>query len=239
VLIDEVRTELRGAVHRGDVRIVLGVLSSGPIPGDALQLVGDGLVAALGQHVEDAVGRAGDCVTLLRSRGWPGDGVLADQLHALLGSGPIPLLRPLPVDLDELAGVLEGDPLQGDGRVDLASGQVWPSAAIEYAREVGEEDEDDGDDPDRWLWVRCGGSREAYRDMQDFIDTVGDVDRADRLGIAIEGRGAFGRFKDVLRRRPDDFDRWHAFSEERQRGRARAWLAEAGYYLPPRPWRGL
>ena len=136
-------------MHRGDVRTVLALLGSGPIPGDALQLVGDGLVAALSQHVEGAVGRAGDCVALLRSRGWPGDGVLADQMQALLGSGPVPLLRPLPVELDELAGVLEGDLLQGDGRVDLASGEVWPGAAIEYAREVGEEDEDASDDPKR------------------------------------------------------------------------------------------
>jgi len=232
------RSALRAAVYRGDVRTVLGLLGAGPIPGEALQLVGDGLVAGLGQQVREAAGRAGDCVALLRVRGWPGDGVLAEQLQALLGSGPVPLLRPLPVDLDELAGVLEGDPLQGDGRVDLASGQVWPWPAIEYAREVGEEDEDASDDPDRWLWVRCEGSRDGYRDMKDFIDTIGDAARADRLGIAIEGRGAFGRFKDVLSRWPEERDRWHAFSEERQRGRARAWLADAGYSLPPRPWPG-
>ena len=52
-------------------------------------------------------------VTALRDRSWEGDDVLADQLDALLGGGAMPDLRPLPVHLDELAGVLEGDPLYG------------------------------------------------------------------------------------------------------------------------------
>ena len=225
-------------MHRGDGRAVLALLRTRPLPEDAVQLVGDGLAAALAQRVEGAAGPARGCIEALRRRGWPGDGELAEQLDAALGSGPTPMLRPLPVDLEELAGVLEGDPSQGDGRVDVRSGEVWPRAAIEYARETGEEDEDASNDAERWLLVRNHGSRKSYRDMQAFIDTVSDAGRADRLGIAIEGRGAFGRFKDVLRRWPEDLQRWYAFSEERQRGRARAWLADAGYRpSPPSPSR--
>jgi len=33
--------------------------------------------------------------------GWAGDGELAEALDAVLGSGPTPMLRPLPVDLEE------------------------------------------------------------------------------------------------------------------------------------------
>ena len=47
-----------------------------------------------------------------------------------------------------------------------------PARAIEYAREIGEEDEDAGDDPDRWLPVQNTGSRAGCRDMQQFIGTV-------------------------------------------------------------------
>ena len=67
--------------------------------------------------------------------------------------------------------------------------------------------------------------------MELFIGTVRDPGRADRLEIAISGRGAFRRFKDVLARWHGELDRWYAFSAERQRGRARAWLADAGYYV--------
>jgi hypothetical protein len=150
-------------------------------------------------------------ITALRLRDWEGDDVLADQLDALLEGGAIPDLRALPVDLDELAGILEGDPMYGGGRVDLATGDVWPAPAVDYAREIGLEDEDESEDPDKWLWVHCEGSRDGYRDMERFIGTVRDPGRADRLEIAISGRGAFRRFRDVLARWPGELDRWYAF----------------------------
>jgi len=65
--------------------------------------------------------------------------------------------------------------------------------------------------------------------MEVFIASVEDPGRAERLSIAIRGRGAFRRFKDELARGPGELERWYAFSEERQRGRARSWLAAAGY----------
>jgi len=233
--VEEVRAELRGAVYEGDAAAVVGVLRGRPWPANALQLIGDGLIVAVGRRVQGGAVLAEACVTELRDRGWVGDGELADQLAGLLGAGPVPLLRPLPVDLEELAGVLEGDPLSGSGRLDLNTGEVWPAAAIEYARETGEDDADAGDDPERWLWVDNTGSAAGYRDMVDFIGTVRDPDRANRLGIAIQGRGAFRRFKDTLAHWPGELQGWYGFSDDRQRGRARAWLAEAGYRpLPPR-----
>jgi hypothetical protein len=70
--------------------------------------------------------------------------------------------------------------------------------------------------------------------MEWFIAHVEDEDIADRLGIAISGRGAFRRFRDTLSRYPDLMTRWFAFSGERQRGRARRWLADEGYHpVPP------
>ena len=168
------------------------------------------------------------CVTALQAREWEGDRELADALDAALGSGPTPMLRPLPVDLEELAMILEGDPVDGGGRVDLRTGEVWPQPAIEYAEEVGEIDEDD-DDPDRWLWVQSEGSHDGYRDMERFIEDVDDEAFADRLARAIIGRGAFRRFRDTLSERPELMTRWHAFSDDRHRGRARSWLAAEGY----------
>jgi hypothetical protein len=226
------RIDLRGAVYQGDGPAVVVLLRHGLMPDHALQLIGDGLQAALIQHVEAAPEVAADCATALRERGWSGDDALADQLAAVLGTAAIPMLRPLPVDLEELAGIREGDPMYGGGRIDLRTGEVWHRAAIEYAQEIGDEDEDESDE-ERWLWVHCEGSHEGYRDMELFIGTVANAERADLLDIAIQGRGAFRRFKDVLARWPDELDRWYALSEERQRGRSRAWLADAGYRVAP------
>jgi hypothetical protein len=111
------------------------------------------------------------------------------------------------------------DPVHGGGRIDLRTGEVWPQAAVDYAREQDREDPDD-EDPHRWLPVWCEGS----------IEGISDRDRADRLSIVISGRGAFRRFKDVL-------EHWarraRGLVRVLQRGRARAWLAAAGY--SPRP----
>jgi len=223
---DDHRAALRIAVFDRDGQRVVPALSSGPW-NDRLQLAGDVLHLAVTQGADGAAHLARRCASDLRQRGRDGDDNLADQLDAALGDRPVPMLRPLPVDLEQLAGILEGDPVYGGGRIDLRTGEVWPQAAIDYVLETGEEDPDDN--PDRWLGVWCEGSRDAYRDMEDFVDTVADGDQADRLSIAISGRGAFRRFKDVLARWPDQLERWYLFSDDRQRGRARAWLAAAGY----------
>ena len=239
--VEELRTDrrrisLRVKVPAEDGTAVVEMTSPG-VPENGLQAFGDWVLAALEQHADGAAEAARLMIAALRERDWEGDDALADQLDALLEGGAIPDLRPLPVDLDELVGILEGDLMYGGGRVDLATGDVWPAAAVDYAREVGQEDEDESEDPDKWLWVHCEGSRDGYRDMEMFIGTVRNPGRADRLEIAISGRGAFRRFKDILERWPGELERWYVFSAERQHGRARAWLADAGYYvrkgLPP------
>jgi hypothetical protein len=227
---DEGRISLRIKAPAEDGTAVIGI--TGPVvPENGLQAFGDWVLAALEQHADGAAVAAHLMIAALRERDWEGDDVLADQLEALLGSGVMPDLRPLPVDLDELADILEGDPVYGGGRVDLATGEVWPAPAVDYAQEIGQEDEGESDDPDKWLWVHSEGSRDGYRDMELFIGTVRDPGHADRLEIAISGRGAFRRFRDVVARWPGELDRWYEFSAERQRGRARAWLADAGYYV--------
>ena len=224
------RTEPRVVLAEGDSERLLDVLDQG-WPGDALQLVGDALgrSAITGAAARGAI-LALRCAAELRSRDWEGDVELAEALEARLGIGPVRLLRPIAVDLDELAMVLEGDPIQGGGRIDLRTGEVWPAAAIEYAQDSGDlDDDDDEEDDHRWLWVPCEGSRDGYRDMELFAGLVEDRDLAARLERALSGRGVFRRFKDVLAESPTELQQWYAFSDERQRGRARAWLATEGY----------
>jgi hypothetical protein len=176
----ERRISLRVKVPAEDGTAVVEM--TGPaVPENGLQAFGDWVLAALEQQAGGAAEAAGRMAAALRERDWEGDDVLADQLDALLEGGAMPDLRPLPVDLDELAGILEGDPMYGGGCIDLSAGEVWPAPAVDYAREVGQEDEDESDDPDRWLRVHCEGSRDGYRDMELFIGKLRDPGRADRL----------------------------------------------------------
>ncbi|KGN40795.1 UPF0158 family protein [Knoellia aerolata] len=229
----EYRTQLRGATARADSPALVELLTSSPWPKDALQLVGDAILVVVASDANDAVALTRRCMAALEERGWEGDAELAAALASAGNDGPMPMLRPVPVDLEDLASVLEGDPVHGGGRVDLRTGGVWPEFVVDDVDDDDEEEDDDEDDS-RWLWVDPQGSRAGHRDMELFIGTVDDPALADRLTIAVAGRGAFRRFKDVIAAEPAAAERWYTLSEDRLRGRARSWLAARGY-RPTRP----
>jgi hypothetical protein len=141
-------------------------------------------------------------------------------------------LVPLPVELDEVGDALT----QAAGSanyLDLQTGTVW----FHTLTDAGMDDELDVDldDETRWLFLEGEGSHEAHRDLQRFIATVSDEELARRLARAIDGRGAFGRFRSALEPHPDEYTRWHRFDADARLGHARSWLADAGYQaLPPR-----
>jgi len=67
---------------------------------------------------------------------------------------------------------------------------------------------------------------EAYADMEAFIDTVRTPHLQDQLRQAIQGRGAFGRFRRVLVNYLIEQKRWSVFQQNRRRKQILAWLAE-------------
>ncbi|MFK5636130.1 UPF0158 family protein [Ornithinimicrobium sp. LYQ103] len=234
--LKELRAALRGATYRADVPELIRLLEERAWPEQVLQLIGDALLVAVTSGSASAHDLARACVAQLQARGWDGDTDLAEALAARLGDAPQPLLRPVPVDLEELASVREGDPAHGGGRVDLATGQVWPQTVYEdFRADESDEEEEEEDETagSRWLWVDPVGSRSGYRDIEVFIGSLQDPHLAEVLSTAISGQGAFRRFRDALARDPEAADRWYAFSEDRVRGRARAWLAAEGYTPHP------
>lgn len=71
-------------------------------------------------------------------------------------------------------------------------------------------------------------SREGYRDMEAFILALDDEHLQELLETAIQGKGAFRRFKDVLLRYSDARQSWFQFSDERVLRRMVDWLASEG-----------
>lgn len=66
--------------------------------------------------------------------------------------------------------------------------------------------------------------------MEAFVAwRITDERTAERLTATLHRSRPFRRFKDTLAEWPDLLDAWYAFSEERELGRARAWLADEGY----------
>ena len=62
--------------------------------------------------------------------------------------------------------------------------------------------------------------------MAEFAGTVDGARLRDRLEAALDGRGAFRRFKNVLADHPAERERWFAFRDERLSVVAREWLEE-------------
>jgi len=87
----------------------------------------------------------------------------------------------------------------------------------------------------RYLRIDPVSSREQYRWMERFIATVEDEELRRRLNIAIDGKGAFRRFKDALMSHPVDRERWFAFRSERLRSCMDSWLTAHGIHSVERP----
>jgi hypothetical protein len=76
------------------------------------------------------------------------------------------------------------------------------------------------------LVIEPMGSHEGYADMADFVATVPNRRARESLARAIEGRGAFRRFKDALLEFPELRQVWFAFHDARMARRAVAWLVD-------------
>jgi hypothetical protein len=75
-----------------------------------------------------------------------------------------------------------------------------------------------------YVRVEPVSSREQYRWMERFIQMLDPSDLREELTLAIDGRGAFRRFKDVLMVNAPERERWFAFRSERLRVFMEAWL---------------
>lgn len=76
-----------------------------------------------------------------------------------------------------------------------------------------------------YLRIDPVSSREQYRWMERYIPMVEDPELQGKLSQAIDGKGAFRRFKDVLMSYGPERERWFAFRSERLRIFMEAWLS--------------
>ncbi len=79
------------------------------------------------------------------------------------------------------------------------------------------------DTDNRYRLLPKQDSRVGYRDMQDFIAQVEDENLRELLEMAIDGSGAFRRFKNALMRYPQTEEAWLKFRDGREQERMMAW----------------
>ena len=139
--------------------------------------------------------------------------------------------RALKMDLEDLCLAMENSSYDLDYYLDLETGEVI--FISDYMDDANLEELKDriDENPDRYEPIPKAESSEDYDDMVDFISTVEDEHLVELLEVAIDGKGAFRRFKDVLARYPEEKERWYRFKNERMKERAISWLEDIGIIL--------
>jgi hypothetical protein len=118
----------------------------------------------------------------------------------------------------EARRAIETEPHSGD-EVDECPASVQD--AVDDARQVADGDE-------RFVAIPSQRARGNLSDIQEFIGTVANESLRERLWDAIQGHGAFDRFREILARYPEERERWFEFEQDCTMQRIMDWLADEG-----------
>lgn len=119
--------------------------------------------------------------------------------------------------------------------IDRATGDVL--VVVDGVREDDESRRRIAQSPDQFVRIEPASSREQYRWMERFVASVQDADLRERLLLAIDGKGAFRRFKDVLLSYPVERERWFTYRSDLLHHHINEWFQAKGLTPdPPPPW---
>ena len=137
------------------------------------------------------------------------------------GDAASPPVRDIPVDWEALEDAFENNAPEVHSYLHLVTGDVLrvvdgvadPQMHARIAADT------------NYLRIDPVSSREQYRWMERYIPMVEDPELQGKLTQAIDGKGAFRRFKDVLMAYGPERERWFSFRSERLRIFMEAWLS--------------
>ncbi len=139
--------------------------------------------------------------------------------------------KTLKIDLDELCSAMENSSYEHEYYLDLDNGEILFLSEYMDDKETRKLKDQVEEDFDHYERIPKAESHEGYEDMVDFIATVKDEHLTELLEVAINGKGAFRRFKDVLLNYPEERERWFQFRDDRTQERALEWLDAIGVSL--------
>jgi hypothetical protein len=145
----------------------------------------------------------------------------SDKPSSEVGAQP---LQEVPVDWEALEDAFENNAPEVHSYLHLTTGEVLrvvdgiadPEMHARIASDA------------TYMRIEPVSSREQYRWMERFIPMVEEPGLREQLTAAIDGKGAFRRFKDVLMSYSTERERWFAFRSERLRVFMEAWLTAHG-----------
>jgi hypothetical protein len=120
-------------------------------------------------------------------------------------------------DYDEIEDDIEY--IEYDEEPDLPE---WMEDEVELALEVLL------DEDGRYVRIPEREHPKAYKTMTEFIDTVEDPILREELSQALNGKGAFRKFKDVLIHHPKERKRWHGYNAKAVKKEIVEWMNNLG-----------
>jgi hypothetical protein len=139
--------------------------------------------------------------------------------------------RDIPVDWEALEDAFENNAPEVHSYLHLSTGEVLRVVDGIADPEMHARIASDAE----YVRVEPVSSREQYRWMERFIPMVENEELKQKLMRAIDGKGAFRRFKDVLMGYVQEREQWFVFRSERLRVFMEAWLAAHAFKPVPRP----
>ncbi len=132
--------------------------------------------------------------------------------------------KTLGINLGELCDAMENSSLENEYFLDLETGEILFISEYSDDEETEKLKDRIEEEFERYERIPKAESNEGYQDMVDFIAAVEDDHLVELLEVAINGKGAFRRFKDVLLNYPEERERWFNFKDDRIEERALEWL---------------
>jgi hypothetical protein len=144
-------------------------------------------------------------------------------------------MPPVTINWSDLEIAFERNSPDQESFLDLENGDLLsivegePDAAARRAKVA--------NNPDRYIRIDPASSREQYRWMERFVAAVQDQPLRERLLVAIDGKGAFRRFKDVLLAFPAERERWFAHRSDLLHLHIQTWIEHMNVQVAvPPPW---
>jgi hypothetical protein len=135
-----------------------------------------------------------------------------------------------PIDLDMLETAMEDSDLANRYFLNLVTGEV-----VFFSDYLGLSDEDERlseeiDGNNDYIAIERIPSHKAYQWMADFVDEIvapTNENAAEKLSLALDGKGAFSRFKNTLHRVDEQWlQAWYQFRDKKLKAAVEAWLKD-------------
>ncbi len=144
-------------------------------------------------------------------------------------------MRVIPINWTDLETAFERNSPDTESFLDTRTGEVVTvtEGAIDYTEQRAKVQSGG----EAFVRIEPAASREQYKWMERFVASVTDEPLRERLVIAIDGKGAFRRFKDVLLNYPAERERWFTYRGDLLHWQIQQWMErEQIQPTEPPPW---